>query len=214
MLPTTLATLLDLAGIAVFAVTGALVASRKQMDVFGFALLGTVTGIGGGTLRDLLLDRTVFWVADPTSVVVCVVVSTIVFFTAHIPESRYRLLLWLDAIGLAAVAVRGAEIALEAGTGSIVAVVMGVITATFGGIIRDIIGGESPLVLRRDIYVTAALIGAAAYVALVGLAIAEPLAAVLGFAAGFIVRGLAIRYRWSLPVYKARRARTPEELGL
>lgn len=214
MLPTTLATLLDLAGIAVFAVTGALVASRKQMDVFGFALLGTVTGIGGGTLRDLLLDRTVFWVADPTSVVVCVVVSTIVFFTAHIPESRYRLLLWLDAIGLAAVAVRGAEIALEAGTGSIVAVVMGVITATFGGIIRDIIGGESPLVLRRDIYVTAALIGAAAYVALVGLAIAESLAAGLGFAAGFIVRGLAIRYRWSLPVYKARRARTPEELGL
>jgi uncharacterized membrane protein YeiH len=214
MLPTTLAMLLDLAGIAVFAVTGALVASRKQMDVFGFALLGTVTGIGGATLRDLLLDRTVFWVADPRSVVVCVAVSTIVFFTAHIPESRYRLLLWLDAIGLAAVAVRGAEIALEVGTGSIVAVVMGVITATFGGIIRDIIGGESPLVLRRDIYVTAALVGATVYVALVGLAIAEPLAAGVGFATGFVVRGLAIRYRWSLPVYKPRRARTPEELGL
>jgi uncharacterized membrane protein YeiH len=214
MLLPTLATLLDLAGIAVFAVTGALVASRKQMDVFGFALLGTVTGIGGGTLRDLLLDRTVFWVADPTSVVVCVVVSTIVFFTAHIPESRYRLLLWLDAIGLAAVAVRGAEIALEAGAGPVVAVVMGVITATFGGIIRDIIGGESPLVLRRDIYVTAALIGAAAYVGFAGAGMAEPVAAGLGFAAGFLTRGLAIRYRWSLPVYKPRRARTPEELGL
>ena len=97
----TLITILDLAGVAVFAVTGALVASRKQMDIVGFALLATVTGIGGGTLRDLVLGVTpVFWVQQPVYVAVCVAVAAIVFFTAHIPESRYRLLLWLDALGL------------------------------------------------------------------------------------------------------------------
>jgi len=208
------ATLFDLFGIAVFAVTGALVASRSQMDVFGFALLGTVTGIGGGTVRDLLLDRPVFWVQDPTSVVVCVVVATVVFFTAHVPESRYRLLLWLDAVGLAAVSVRGAEIALGAGTGAVVAVVMGVITAVFGGIIRDMLAGESPLILRRDVYVTAALAGAVVYVGAIGAGLEPTLSGGIAFTAAFVIRGLAIRYRWTLPVYKPRRRRSPEELGL
>jgi uncharacterized membrane protein YeiH len=205
--------LLDLAGVVVFAATGALVASRKQMDIFGFALLGTVTGVGGGTIRDLLLGRTVFWVADPTSVMVCLAVSTLVFFTAHIPESRYRLLLWLDAVGLAAVAVRGTQIALDAGTGSFVAVVMGVITAAFGGIVRDVLGGESPLVLRREVYVTAALVGATAYVA-AQLVVPAGAANVFGFVAGFAVRGLAIHFNWSLPTYRPRPGRTPEELGM
>jgi uncharacterized membrane protein YeiH len=204
----------DLAGVAVFAVTGALVASRKQMDVFGFALLGTATGIGGGTLRDLLLGRAAFWIGDPTSLVLCVAISTLVFFTAHIPESRYRLVLWLDAVGLAAVAVRGAQIALDAGAGAVVAVTMGVVTAVFGGILRDVLAGESPLVLRRDVYVTAAFAGATAYVVLAAAGAPHPGAALAGFAVAFAIRGLAIRYRWTLPVYKPRRARSPEELGL
>ena len=93
-------TALDWFGVAVFAVTGALVASRKQMDIFGFALLATVTGIGGGSMRDLLLGVPVFWVGQPLYVGVCVAVAAVVFFTAHIPESRYRLLMWLDAVGL------------------------------------------------------------------------------------------------------------------
>jgi uncharacterized membrane protein YeiH len=205
--------LLDLAGIVVFAASGALVASRKQMDIFGFALLGTVTGVGGGTIRDLLLGRTVFWVADPTSVVVCIAVSTLVFFTAHIPESRYRLLLWLDALGLAAVCVRGTQIALDSGTGPIVAVVMGVITAAFGGMVRDVLGGESPLVLRREIYVTAALLGAASYVA-AQYVVPVMAASMIGFAAAFALRALALHFNWSLPTYRPRRARSPEELGL
>jgi uncharacterized membrane protein YeiH len=209
-----LATLFDLAGIAVFAVTGALVASRQQMDIFGFALLGTVTGIGGGTVRDVLLGLPVFWVQDPTSVVVCVVAATLVFFTAHIPESRYRLLLWLDAVGLAAFAVGGAQKALAAEASVIVAVVMGVISAVFGGIIRDVLAGESPLILRRDVYVTAALAGAVVTVAAAGLGFGGVAAASAGFLTAFVIRACAIRFRWTLPVYKTRPARSPEELGL
>jgi uncharacterized membrane protein YeiH len=162
-------------GVIVFAISGALVASRKQMDVVGFALLGTVTGIGGGTLRDLLLAQgPVFWVREPTYLILCVVVSCAVFFTAHIPQSRYRVLLWFDALGLALFAVAGAERALIAGSGPVVAVAMGVITATFGGIIRDVLGNESPVVLSREIYVTAALIGASMFIVLSGFGLYQP----------------------------------------
>ncbi len=153
---TALVQFLDWFGIAVFAATGALVASRKQMDIFGFALLATVTGVGGGTVRDVLLGKLpVFWVHRPAYVLVCVAVSTLVFFSAHIPESRYRLLLWFDAAGFALFASIGAEKGLETGTGPVVAVFMGIVTATFGGIIRDVLGGEVPLILRKEIYVTA-----------------------------------------------------------
>jgi uncharacterized membrane protein YeiH len=205
---------LDLAAVAVFAITGALTASRKQMDVFGFALLGTVTGIGGGTVRDLLLGLPVFWVREPTYLVVCLIAATLTFFTAHLVDSRYRLVLWLDAVGLAAVAVIGADKALDHGASALVAVTMGVITGAFGGIIRDVLGGESPLVLRRDVYVTAALLAAIVYVAAIALGLSPAAASGAGFASGFALRGLAIHYRLSLPVYRPRRARSPEELGL
>lgn len=209
----TLITTLDLLGVAVFAVTGALVASRKQMDIVGFALLATVTGIGGGTLRDLVLGLTpVFWVQQPVYVVICVAVAAIVFFTAHIPESRYRLLLWLDALGLSVFCVVGADKALAAGTGAFIAVVMGVITATFGGVVRDVLGGEIPVILRKEIYATAALAGAATFVggALAGL---PPAAAALGgFAVCLVIRGLALQRGWSLPVYRARPGRSPDEI--
>ena len=206
--------LCDLAGISLFAVTGALVASRKEMDVFGFALLATVTGIGGGTVRDLLLGVPVFWVRDPTSVVLCSLIAIIVFFTAHIPESRYRLLLWLDAVGLAAFAVRGCESAMGAGAHGVTAVVMGVISATFGGMIRDVLGGESPLILRREIYVTAALVAASVFVACDNIGLPNHVAAGFGFLSGFLLRALALRFNFSLPVYRRRPGRTPKELGL
>lgn len=203
---------LEWCAVAVFAVTGALVASRKQMDIFGFVLLGTVTGIGGGTVRDVVLGALpVFWVKEPAYLVVCSVVSALVYFTAHIPQSRYRLLLWLDAVGLALVAVIGAERGLAAGGGPVVAITMGVITAAFGGIIRDVLGGESPLILRREIYVTAAMAGAALFVLLAGLGVPRDLGLVAGFLAGFVIRGLAIRFEWSLPPYKARPGRAPED---
>lgn len=204
---------IDLAAVAMFAFTGALVASRKQMDIFGFALLGTVAGIGGGTLRDVLLGQLpVFWVRHPEYIAVCVVAASITFFAAHIPYSRYRWLLWLDALGLAVYCVLGAEKALAVGAGPVVAVVMGVITATFGGIIRDVIGGEVPLLLKKEVYVTAALAGAVAYVAADGLGLATAIAWSSGVAVCFTVRALAIVYRWSLPTYRGRPGRTQDEL--
>lgn len=202
--------LIDLAAVAVFAVTGALVASRKQMDIIAFLWLGTVTGVGGGTVRDLLLQVPVFWVEQPVYVIVCAAVSIIVFFTAHIPESRYRLILWLDAIGLALVTVAGAQKALQAGAAPVIAIVMGVVTATVGGVIRDILGDEPTIVTRREIYVTAALAGALAFVFTTGLG--TPAAAMIGFATCFVIRGLALQKGWSLPTYKARAGRSPDDI--
>lgn len=207
-------TVLDWVTVAVFAVTGALVASRKQMDIFGFCLLGLVTGIGGGTLREVLLGTyPLFWVEQPYYVIVCVVVSVVVFFTAHIPQSRFTLLLWLDAVGISLVCVTGANHSLIAGTGPTVAVVMGAITATAGGMIRDVLGGDSPVILRREIYVTAAIIGASVFV-LAEMAGAPHIAAMmLGGVVCFVIRGLALYYRWSLPAYKPRPGRDPADLG-
>ena len=210
----TLISLLDLFGMAVFATSGALVASRKQMDIFGFILLGTVTGVGGGTIRDLMLGiMPVFWVANPSYLIVCIVVSSIVFFTAHIPESRYRLLLWFDAAGLAAYAIVGAEKGLAAGADALVAVTMGIITATFGGIVRDVLGGESPIILRKEVYVTAALAAALLYVTLLFLGVPSVPASLAGVACGFIVRGCALHWGWSLPAYRTRPGRTPEQVA-
>lgn len=204
--------LLDWVGVAVFAVTGALVASRKQMDIIGFAFLGTVTGIGGGTIRDLVLGQMpVFWVREPLYLVICIVCSMLVFFVAHIPRSRLRLLIWLDAVGLALFCVLGAEKALA--YGPVVAATMGVVTATMGGMIRDILGGESPVILRREIYATAALVGASTYLLFNTIMAREP-ALLAGFIAALVLRGLAMRYGWSLPVYKPRVARRAEDVGL
>jgi uncharacterized membrane protein YeiH len=197
--------ILDWIGVIVFAISGALVASRKQMDIFGFVLLGTVTGIGGGTLRDVLLDANpIFWIGTPAYLVVCVLVSCVVFFTAHIPQSRHRLLLWFDGAGLAIFAVVGAERAMEMGVDSTVSIAMGVVTATFGGILRDLLGAESPALLSREIYVTAALVGSGIFVAGSYVGLHREIAIVLAVASAFVLRGAAIQRGWSLPRYKSR----------
>lgn len=204
--------LLDYAGVAVFAATGALSASRKELDVIGFLFLAGVTGIGGGTLRDLILDVPVFWVANPSYIIVCAAIAVLVYFTAHLLESRYKLLLWLDAIGLAAYGVFGAYKGLAVTGSPTVAVVMGMLTATFGGILRDLLAGEPSVLLRPEIYVTAALAGAATYTAasLAGLPLV--LAALAAFVAAFIVRGGALRFGWSFPRYRSRPGRNPEDI--
>ena len=213
MLLDTFIVALDWFGIAVFAVTGALVASRKQMDIFGFMLLGTATGIGGGSIRDLMLGvLPVFWVQQPIYLGICIGVAALTFFTAHIPESRYRVVLWLDAVGLAFVCVVGADRALASGTSAFIAVTMGVVTATFGGMVRDILGGEVPRLLRKEVYVTAAIAGAIVFVGLVGLKVPKDIAAIAGFATCLSIRALALHYGWSLPVYKPRRARSMDEI--
>ena len=200
---TALVQFLDWFGIAVFAATGALVASRKQMDIFGFALLGTVTGVAAapfamfcsascrcsGYIGRLMCSYALPsrpWCSSP-----------------HTFRSRaIGLLLWFDAAGLALFASIGAEKGLEAGAGPVVAVFMGIITATFGGIIRDVLGGEVPLILRKEIYVTAALLGAATFVTAMHIGLPRSLALGLGFAACFALRALALRYGWSLPPYR------------
>lgn len=203
---------LDLFGVAVFAVTGALVASRKQMDLVGFVFLGVVAGVGGGTLRDMALGLApVFWAREPAYLLLCVAAAVLTFFTAHVPDSRLRVLIWLDAVGMALFAVLGAERALA--FGPVVAAAMGVVTAVTGGMIRDILGGESPVILRREIYATAALLGALVFL-LATPVLPRAAALGLGFFAGFALRALALRRGWSLPRWRARPGRTPEEIGL
>jgi len=208
----TLVTLLDYAGVAVFAATGALAASRKQLDIIGFLFLASAAGIGGGTFRDLILNIPVFWVGNRIYLLICLVVAILVFFTAHKVESRYRLLLWLDAIGVAAFSVMGAAKGLAITGSPAVAVVMGTLTATFGGILRDLLAGEPSVLLRPEIYVSAALVGAAIFTFgdLAGLP--QPLSAIAGFAAAFAVRGGALRFGWSFPAYKGRPGRRPEDI--
>ncbi len=209
----TLLPALDLAAAAVFALTGALVASRKQMDIVGFMWLGVVTGVGGGTVRDLLLGVPVFWVRDVSPVIACLAAAVLAFFTAHHVHSRYRLILWLDAVGLALVTMAGTAKGLDAGTGPIVAVVMGVVTAAVGGIIRDILGQEPSIILRREIYVTASLAGAVLYVGLIDLGAMKVVAAFVGGLVTFLIRGLALIYGWSLPSYRSRPGRPSTEPG-
>lgn len=202
----------DLAAVAVFAMTGGLVASRKEMDFVAFLWLGVVTGVGGGTVRDLLLGVPVFWVREPVYVIVSLVAAGAVYLTAHMVWSRYRVLLWLDAIGLALVSIAGAAKGLDAGAGPVVAVVMGVITAAVGGIIRDVIGHEPSIILRREIYVTASVLGAVLFVVLDQTGVDRRVAATAGFASALVLRGFAIRNGWSLPAYRSRPGRTPAEI--
>ena len=205
----TAVTALDWLGVIAFTVTGALVASRKQMDIVGFVVLGTVTGIGGGTLRDVLLDVPVFWVRDPAYLITCALVSVLVFYAAHFPQSRYRYLLWLDAIGLALFAVSGAEKALQAGAGFTVAIAIGVLTATFGGVVRDLLGGETPVIPSREIYASAALAGAGVFILLSAGRAPRELAVASGFAIALLIRAAALRYGWSLPRYRPRPRSNP-----
>lgn len=205
-------TIADHMAVAVFAITGALMASRKQMDIFGFVMLGTITGVGGGSLRDVLLGAPVFWISTPSYVVTCIGASAATFFLAHLAQSRFRVILWLDAIGLSLFAVLGAQKSLDLGAAPIIAVVMGLMSATFGGIIRDVVSGEVPLLLRREIYVTAALVGAVVFVGTAQGGIDVTLAGAAGFLCCFVVRGLALQLGWTLPAYKSQPGRSQEEL--
>ncbi len=159
--------LLDMFGIAVFAVSGALTAGRKNMDLFGVIVVAVVTAIGGGTVRDVLLDRhPVFWIEDPTYLVVILAAAG-----ATLAYGRYftlprASLLYADAFGLALFTLVGAEVAYEAGASGLIVVMMGTITGAAGGVIRDVLCAEMPLILRREIYATAAIAGASAYVVL------------------------------------------------
>jgi uncharacterized membrane protein YeiH len=199
--------ILDYAGVTLFAVTGGLAASRKQVDIVGFLFFATVTGIGGGTVRDLIIGQPVFWVAAPAYLLACGLAAVATFFAAHLLESRYRWRLWLDALGLAAYGVFGAYKGLAATGSPAVAVAMGMLTGTFGGILRDVLAGEPSVLLRKEIYITAAMAGAAAFVLAEAAGLALPWAAGIGFIAAFGIRGGALAFGWTLPAYKSRPGR-------
>jgi uncharacterized membrane protein YeiH len=199
--------ILDYLGVALFAATGALAASCKQLDIIGFLSFAAVTGIGGGTVRDLILDVPVFWIAEPTYILACAVTAILIYFTAHLLESRYRWLLWLDAVALAAYCVIGAYKGLAVTGSPIVAVIMGMLTGTFGGIVRDVLANEPSVLRRREIYVTAAMLGALAFVGAQAAGMSQFFPAALGFLVALVVRGGAIALGWTLPTYRSRPGR-------
>jgi uncharacterized membrane protein YeiH len=198
---------LDLTGVAVFAISGALEAARKQLDPVGFLFVAAVTGIGGGTLRDVLLDRPVFWVHQPIYLWVTSAAAVVTFFVAPHLQRRLSALLWADALGMAVFCVLGARTALDAGAGPAVVVLMGTMTATFGGLIRDVVCTETPLLLKREIYATAAAAGAAALVVGDALGLADPLATGFGLGLALAIRAVVLVWGLSLPTYRPRPAR-------
>ncbi len=201
----TLLELLDYASVFVFALTGALVASRAQLDVVGFAFVASLTAVGGGTVRDVLLDRNpVFWVGAPSFIGVAVAAAVLVFFTAHLFESRLRVLTWLDALALAVAVPAGVGVALATGQHWAIVLLMGVATGCFGGLLRDVVCNEVPLVLKQgELYVTAAFAGAAAAL-VAGLGLPEGPALLSCAGVTFTLRAGSLVFGWRLPVYRSR----------
>ena len=196
---------LDLAAVTVFALTGALVASRAQLDPVGFMFLACLTAAGGGTIRDLLLGRAVFWVAAPIYLGVACAAAILVFFAAHFLESRYKVLVWLDAVALAVAVAAGLFAATQMDSKPAISLMMGILTGCLGGLMRDVVANEVPLVLKQgELYVTAAFAGALTGVGALGVGIPGPLAGLLCIAVTFVLRAGAILYGWHLPGYKAR----------
>jgi uncharacterized membrane protein YeiH len=199
----------DVAAAVVFAVSGALVASRKGLDVMAFMWLAVITGVGGGTVRDLILDVPVFWVQSPVYVSACLVTAVVMHFVAPFVESRYKTLLWFDAFGLALVTVAGTVKASDVGAPALVAIAMGAVTGSVGGIIRDTLGHVPSVLLRQEIYVTASVLGAWTYVGFSELSVGRLPAMIAGFLVTFAIRGLAIKFGWSLPVFRESTTREP-----
>lgn len=197
--------LLDLASVAVFALTGALVASRAQLDVVGFIFVAALTALGGGTLRDVMLGREPVWIGQPLLLLVAAVAAVVVFLGAHKLESRYKALEWLDAFALAVAVPAGVGVAFAEGLGWPVVLVMGMVTGCMGGLMRDVVCNEVPLVLKQgELYVTCAFAGALAAVVLVALGM--PAGVALAVCAGvvLVLRAGSLALGWRLPVYRAR----------
>ncbi|MEG1451525.1 trimeric intracellular cation channel family protein [Brevundimonas sp.] len=198
--PETVLTLLDFAGVAVFAATGALAAARQKHDVVTFAFFAALTGVGGGTVRDLLIGAPVFWVADWRYIAVCLVTALAIWIIGA-RTWRFRALLWLDAIGLAAYGVMGAAKAASYGVAPLICVIMGVLTACFGGIVRDVLAHQPSILLRRELYISAALLSAVVFVGLKAMAVPTWWAVAVAVVAGLALRAGAILKGWNLPAF-------------
>ena len=192
---------LDLFGIAVFAASGALAAARLKQTLVTFAFFALLTGVGGGTVRDLLIGAPVFWVQDWRFPATCLATALVVWLTPVRIWSP-RALDWFDAVGLAVYSVFGAWKAASLGIGPLPAMMMGVITACVGGVIRDMLAGVPSIILRPEIYVTASALAAGLYVLLFWLGMPILLAAVISAIAGFALRAAAIHKGLAIPAYK------------
>lgn len=197
-----LVSVLDYAGVATFAASGALMAAQKRQDVLTFVFFGAITGVGGGTLRDLMIDAPVFWVVDARYIIVSAVVAILVYLSRG-RGVHEQTLLWLDAVGLCVYACVGAAKALALGVDPVICVVMGALTATFGGIIRDVLAGEPSILLRRELYISAALVSASVFIALrTLLGVDWTWASALAVSLGFVIRAGAIVWKWHLPAFE------------
>ncbi|TQV66523.1 trimeric intracellular cation channel family protein [Exilibacterium tricleocarpae] len=185
----------------VFAISGALAAAERNLDIVSFMLIGTVTGIGGGTLRDLILDAPVFWIGDTLYLWGCLLGSVATYFFNRFIAARHSLLVWMDAVGMALFCVAGTAKALSLGVPPIVAVTMGVITPTFGSLLRDVILNQNPVLLGPEIYVTACALGALVYLGLHSLGIAETTALLVAMGCALGLRGAAIIWDLRLPKF-------------
>lgn len=192
--------LLDYFGIAVFAVSGALLAAERGQTLVTFIFFAVVTGVGGGTLRDLLIGAPVFWVHTNATLLICIGAALVVWLLSR-RRFAGQALLWFDAAGLGAYATYGAAKALGYGVAPVPAFAMGVLTACVGGIVRDVLASEPSILMRRELYVTAAALAAGLLVGLTLLGVAGWIAAAIACLAGFALRGLAIARGWSLPAY-------------
>ncbi|BDI61463.1 trimeric intracellular cation channel family protein [Qipengyuania nanhaisediminis] len=205
--------LLDFAGIAVFALSGALVAARERQTFVTMGFFALVTGVGGGTVRDLLIDAPVFWMTDPWVAVICLATALIAWFT---PVRMWdgKLLDYADAVGLAAYAVLGSAKAIAYGIPPVPAALMGIITGCVGGVIRDVVAGRPSIIMQPELYVTAAALGASLTV--VGMQLSALLGVPdayvwgTGFVAGFALRAAAIRFELGLPSYGSDHEAAPE----
>ena len=179
-------------GDVVFAISGALTAARYRMDVLGFVLIGTITGIGGGTTRDLLLGRTVWWTQDSLELILCVAATLVTFFSIRSDITRRKGMIWSDALGLSAFGVVGCHVALEFGAPFVIAVFMGMVTATGGGVIRDVLTNTQPMILCGQLYATAALLGSLSFASLRHFGVPAIPAELLSCLVAFTLRAAAI----------------------
>ena len=204
MTPPVLPPALDLAGVAVFALTGALLAARLKQTFVTMAFFALITGVGGGSLRDMLLGAPAFWLHDPWVAPVIFATAMIAWFTPrHWWEGE--LLEWADAAGLAAFAVLGTAKALAFGVAPVPAAVLGVVTGCIGGVARDVVAGEPSIIMRPELYVTAAALSAMLTVIGSLLTLPDAVTWAAAWAAGFGLRGAAIRFRLALPAYREER---------
>lgn len=192
---------LDYVGIGMFALSGALLAAQKRQDFVTFVFFAVVTGVGGGTARDLLIGAPVFWVHQNWILLICAAAALVVWFTPLRLWGRSGLV-WADAVGIAAYATYGAAKALAYGLAPMPAVVMGILTACLGGIIRDVLAGAPSILLRQEFYVTAAAVSAGLMVALNAAGVSELFAGGAAVVVGFALRAAAIARGWTLPVYR------------